>query len=89
VRGADTGTCNDQHVQEIGAWIGGFDYDPDTTQLQSNGRLRYTVRTVLHDRNGVDVQHSRHRVSVLGFRKMPPPPAEPERPSRRDALPLS
>jgi hypothetical protein len=69
--------CNDQQVQEIGAWIGGFDYDPATTQLQSNGRLSYTVRTVLHDRNGVDVQHSRHSVSMLGFRKMLPPPPAP------------
>lgn len=68
---------NDQQVQEIGVWIGGFDYGPATTQLQSNGRLSYTVRTVLHDRNGVDVQHSRHRMSMLGFRKMPPPPPAP------------
>ena len=69
--------CNDQQVQAIGAWIGGFAYDPATSELRSDGRLAYTVRTLLHDRNGRDVQHSRHRVSVLGFRKMPPPPPAP------------
>jgi hypothetical protein len=64
--------CSDDRVQEIGAFIGGFSYESATSELSSNGRLTYTIRTVLHDRNGVDVQRSRHRVSVLGFRKQPP-----------------
>ena len=69
--------CDDAEVEEIGAWIGGFAYDPATSELSSDGLLAYTIRTVLHDQRGVDVQHSRYRVGVLGFRKMPPPPPAP------------
>ncbi len=69
--------CSDDEVEEIGAWIGGFAYDPATSELRSDGSLAYAVRTVLHDQGGVDVQHSRHRVGVLGFRKQPPLPPAP------------
>jgi hypothetical protein len=69
--------CGGAEVQEIGAWLGGFHYDVATSELGSDGRLTYSIRTVLHDQDGVDVQHSRHRVSVLGFRKQPPLPPAP------------
>jgi hypothetical protein len=69
--------CGDAEVEEIGAWIGGFAYDTATSGQRSDSSLAYTVRTVLHDQGGVDVQHSRYRVAVLGFRKQPPAPPAP------------
>jgi hypothetical protein len=69
--------CDDAEVEEIGAWVGGFDYAATTSELRSDGVLAYSVRTVLHDQGGVDVQHSRYRVGVLGFRKQPPLPPAP------------
>ena len=70
--------CDDQHVQEIGVWIDDFTYDPGAPGPRYDGRLDYTVKAVLRDRQQThDLEHFRHRVSVLGFRKQPPPVPSP------------
>jgi hypothetical protein len=65
--------CNDRHVQEIGVWLEDFVYNPGTPRPSSNGRLDYTIRSVLRDDGGGGAIY-RHRMSVLGLRKLPPPP---------------
>jgi hypothetical protein len=67
--------CSDDEIQEIGLWIDDFAYDPGTSGPRYDGKLDYTVRSVLHDQAGGDFQRFRHRVSVLGLRKQPPTPA--------------
>lgn len=59
--------CNDQHVEEIGVWIDGFQYAPSGRR----GTLEYTIRSILRDDDGGDGNVFRHRVSVLGFDRAP------------------
>ena len=59
--------CNDQHVEEIGVWIDGFQYAPSGRR----GTLEYTLRSILRDDDGGDGNVFRHRVSVLGFDRAP------------------
>jgi hypothetical protein len=69
--------CDDREVQEIGFWIDDFAYDPGTSGPRADGRLDYTVRSVLRDQGSGGGASYRHRVSILGLRKQPPMPPTP------------
>ena len=58
--------CNDQHVEEIGVWIDGFQYAPGGRR-----KFEYTLRSILRDEDGGNGNVFRHRVSVLGFDRAP------------------
>jgi hypothetical protein len=68
--------CNDRHVREIGFWIEDFVYNPGRPGAGYDGSLSYTVQSRLHDDGGGGATF-RHRVSLLGLRKVPPPPPAP------------
>jgi len=51
--------CEDEKIQEIGAWIGDWSYDPNNP-----GTLRYKFSSALLG----DGFYSRHKVTVLGLR---------------------
>jgi hypothetical protein len=65
--------CGDRHVEEIGVWIDDVAYHAGEPGPSTNGRIDYTVHYILHDRDRGDANHFRHRVSVLGLRRIPPP----------------
>ena len=69
--------CDDQHVEEIGIWIETFAYDPGQPGPRHDGRLDYRLRSVLRDAGGGNADLARHRITLLGFRKLPPVVPEP------------
>jgi hypothetical protein len=54
--------CEDEKIQEIGAWIDEWSYDPNNP-----GILRYKLSTALLG----DAFYRRHKVTILGFRPVP------------------
>lgn len=71
--------CDDEHVREIGVWIDAWSYQKEPGA--ASGVLRYTITSVLGDRDG-DPGHVRsHKVAILGIRSSTVvPPTEPSTP---------
>ena len=77
--------CDDNNVKEIGIWIDKWSYQKDPGA--SAGKLRYTLSSILRDKNGKPYFSSRHKVTVLGLKPVTPGTT----PSRRvsDLVPFS
>ncbi|WP_347275448.1 hypothetical protein [Candidatus Kuenenia sp.] len=58
--------CDDEHVARIGIWITEFQYDKSTDE--PTGTLRYTISSILQDKDGSPGHISNHRVSILGLK---------------------
>lgn len=63
-------SCGDEHVTEIGAWIPKWEWLPGTSP--GGGTLKYTVSSILRDKDGAPHFHSRTQIKVLGFRPIVP-----------------
>jgi hypothetical protein len=61
--------CDDQHVSGIGAWLSDFSYEKPPASTA--GRLRYTVSSILHDRDNDPGFSLGHKVDILGLRLTP------------------
>lgn len=58
--------CDDENVARIGIWITEFQYDKSAGE--STGTLRYTLSSILRDRDGSPGHITNHRVSILGLK---------------------
>jgi hypothetical protein len=60
-----TYSCDDEHVAEVGVWLEDFSYEkaPDAP----TGTLRYTLGSVLRDKEDGPNHTIRHKVDVLGL----------------------
>lgn len=58
--------CDDENVAKIGIWITTFQYDKSADE--PTGTLRYTISSILRDKDGSPGHLFRHRVSILGFK---------------------
>ncbi|MDZ7581275.1 MAG: hypothetical protein U5R30_11865 [Deltaproteobacteria bacterium] len=58
--------CGDNNVEEIGMWIDKWSYQKDPGAAA--GKLRYTLSSILRDKNGKPYFDSRHKVTVLGLK---------------------
>ena len=58
--------CDDEHVTEVGIWLHDIDY--------TNGTLRYSVSSILRDKNSVPQHLAKHSVHVLGLNTGNPRP---------------
>lgn len=58
--------CGDEHVTEIGAWVPKWEWTPATSP--GGGTLRYSVSSILRDKDGDPGFHSRTQIKILGFR---------------------
>ncbi|KPK37862.1 MAG: hypothetical protein AMJ65_13610 [Phycisphaerae bacterium SG8_4] len=58
-------TDEDHHVRDIGARIESFSYDKNPGD--STGTLRYTISSILDDRNEGKWTQNLHRVNILGW----------------------
>lgn len=63
--------CNDEHVKHIGAWIENFSFTPNTRP--GKGTLRYTVRSILQDKNPDRELWDGIQVEILGIDRIVPP----------------
>ena len=63
-------SCGDEHVEEIGAWIPKWEWQPGTSP--GGGTLKYTVSSILRDKDGAPHFHSRTQIKILGFRPIVP-----------------
>jgi hypothetical protein len=61
--------CDDEPVEEIGIWIDSFEYTGPAGG--PGGLLKYTIAAVLHDQDRGNANRFRHRVSILGFNRVP------------------
>lgn len=57
-------SCDDDKVEEVGAWISDWSYDPNNP-----GTLRYKLSSVLRTGNAFS---TRHKVTILGLRPVTP-----------------
>jgi hypothetical protein len=62
--------CGDEHVTEIGAWLPNWEWQPGTSP--AGGTLKYSVSSILRDKDGFPTFHSRTQVKILGFRPIAP-----------------
>jgi len=58
--------CDDENVTRIGIWITEFQYDKPADE--PTGTLRYTISSILRDKDGSPGHLFRHRVSILGLK---------------------
>ena len=58
--------CDDEHVAEIGTWLDGFQYDK--APGDPAGTLKYTVSSILQDKDGTPGHFYSHKVTILGIR---------------------
>lgn len=59
-------SCDDENVTRIGIWITEFQYDKSADDPV--GTLRYTLSSILRDRDNSPGHLSNHRVSILGLK---------------------
>jgi hypothetical protein len=56
--------CGDEHVTELGIWLEGIEYEKTNP---TNGRLTFTVASVLRDKNSRPPHAAEFKVDVLGL----------------------
>jgi hypothetical protein len=62
----------DQHVKEFGIHIDRIQYEPPSGS--ATGTLRYTVSSVLGDKDAFPENYFRHKVTILGLKPISVPP---------------
>ena len=67
--------CGDEHVTEIGAWVPDWKWTPATSA--GGGTLKYSVSSILRDKDGFPTFHSRTQAKILGFRPVMAPVRKP------------
>ena len=73
--------CDDEHVADVGVWLEDFSYEkaPDAP----TGTLRYTLGSVLRDKDRDPYHAIRHKVDILGLNKRLPTDLVPQAPDAR------
>ncbi|WP_454785537.1 hypothetical protein [Legionella sp. WA2024007413] len=64
--------CKDHHVKRLGVWLHDMSYEK--VAGSSVGTLRYSISSILRDKNTVPLHIPRHKVSILGMNITPAPP---------------
>jgi hypothetical protein len=58
--------CDDEHVTDLGAWLDEIHYDK--TPNTPAGTLKYTLSSILKDKNSDPIHNYSHKVTILGFK---------------------
>lgn len=64
--------CKDHHVKRLGVWLHDISYEKQAGSLV--GTLRYSISSILRDKNTVPLHIPRHKVSILGMNRTMPIP---------------
>lgn len=64
--------CKDHHVKRLGVWLHDISYEK--ADGSSVGTLRYSISSILRDKNTVPLHIPRHKVSILGMNITRSPP---------------
>ena len=64
--------CKDHHVKHLGVWLHDMSYEKATGS--SVGTLRYSISSILRDKDTVPLHIPRHKVSILGMNITPSRP---------------
>lgn len=64
--------CKDHHVKRLGVWLHDMTYEKQAGS--SVGTLRYSISSILRDKNTVPLHIPRHKVSILGMNRTRPIP---------------
>ncbi|MCE0724355.1 hypothetical protein [Legionella resiliens] len=64
--------CKDHHVKRLGVWLHDMSYEKAAGS--SVGTLRYSISSILRDKNTVPLHIPRHKVSILGMNITPARP---------------
>lgn len=67
--------CTNSHIARAGVWLKDVAYEKP--QSGSSGTLRYTLATILADKDGEPSYESRHKVDVLGLNARRPADLSP------------
>ena len=59
--------CTDEHIKEMGAWIHDISYEKDPNS--PTGRLRYSVSSVIRDKDSRPGHKFKHRVTIWGLNR--------------------
>jgi hypothetical protein len=59
-----TYSCDDEHVEQMGVWLEGTSYDKPVGEP---GVLRYTLVSVLRDKDSKPAHERRHKVDLIGL----------------------
>ncbi|AMV12801.1 hypothetical protein SCO11_09050 [Legionella pneumophila serogroup 1] len=64
--------CKDHHVKRLGVWLHDISYEKAPTSLV--GTLRYSISSILRDKDRVPLHIPRHKITLLGMNSTPPRP---------------